>query len=62
LPDRVPLHQPSAHLEVSPQETLRWSYAAPDLAGVTRRFDAFIAECKTSPVPELHRLARTALR
>jgi transposase len=44
------------------KEALRWSYAAPDLAEATRRFDAFIAECKSSRVPELHRLARTALR
>ena len=44
------------------KEALRWSYAAPDLAEATRRFDTFIAECKSSRVPELHRLARTSLR
>ena len=44
------------------KEALRWSYAAQDLAEATRRFDAFIAECRISRVPELHRLARTALR
>ena len=34
------------------KEALRWSYAAPDLAEATRRFDTFIAECKSSRVPE----------
>ena len=43
------------------KEALRWSYAVPDLAEATRRFDTFIAECRISRVPELHRLARTAL-
>ena len=43
------------------KEALRWSYAVPDLAEATRRFDTFIAECRIPRVPELHRLARTAL-
>ena len=33
------------------KEALRWSYAAPDLAEATRRFDTFIAECKSSRSP-----------
>ena len=44
------------------KEALRWSYAADDIAEAARRFDAFIRECKASKVPELHRLARTAVR
>jgi len=44
------------------KEALRWSYAADDITEATRRFDAFVGECTSSTVPELHRLARTALR
>jgi transposase len=41
------------------KESLRDFYAAASLAEAVRRFDAFIAECRTSRVPELHRLAKT---
>ncbi len=44
------------------KEALRWTYAAETPAEAAVRFDAFIAECPGSAVPELHRLARTALR
>ncbi len=44
------------------KEALRHFYAAADLDQATTRFDAFVAECKASTVPELHRLARTAGR
>lgn len=37
-------------------------YAANTSAETAKRFDAFIRECTDSAVPELHRLARTALR
>lgn len=44
------------------KETLRAMYAADTSAEAAVRFDAFIRECTDSAVPELHRLARTALR
>lgn len=44
------------------REALRWMYAADTPGEATVRFDAFIGECTGSAVPELHRLARTALR
>jgi transposase len=44
------------------KEAVRAMYAAEDPAEAARRFDAFVAECQESSVPELHRLARTALR
>jgi transposase len=44
------------------REALRAMYAAETPAEAARRFDAFIGECTDSAVPELHRLARTALR
>ena len=37
-------------------------YAAETYAEASARFDDFVAECKGSAVPELHRLTRTALR
>ncbi len=37
-------------------------YAATNYAEASARVDAFVAECKGSAVPELHRLARTARR
>ena len=43
-------------------EALRAMYAADTSAEAAARFDAFIRECTDSAVPELHRLARTALR
>ena len=44
------------------KEALRWMYAADTPAEAARRFDAFVTECHASTAPELHRLARTALR
>ena len=44
------------------KEALRAMYAAATYAEASTRFDAFVAECKGSRVPELHSLARTALR
>ncbi len=44
------------------KETLRSMYAADTPAEAAVRFDAFVAECRASAVPELHRLSRTALR
>jgi transposase len=44
------------------REALRWMYAAATPAEAALRFDVFVAECRASAVPELHRLARTALR
>jgi transposase len=44
------------------KEALRAMYAAEDVEHAAGRFDAFVAECKGSRVPELHRLARTAQR
>jgi transposase len=44
------------------KEALRAMYAADGMAEAAQRFDAFVAECRTSAVPELHRLARTAQR
>ena len=44
------------------KEALRWMYAAETPAVATLRFDTFIRECTDSAVPELHRLARTAMR
>ena len=44
------------------KEALRAMYAAATYAEASARFDAFVAECQGSAVPELHRLARTALR
>ena len=44
------------------KEAVRAMYAAEDPAEAARRFDAFVAECQESSLPELHRLARTALR
>lgn len=37
-------------------------YAAATPAEAAVRFEHFVAECRSSAVPELHRLARTALR
>ncbi len=37
-------------------------YVADTPAEAVVRFDAFLAECRASEVPELHRLARTARR
>ena len=44
------------------KEALRAMYAADTVAQAAVRFDAFVAECRGSAVPELHRRARTALR
>ena len=44
------------------KEALRQMYAAVGTVEAAIRFDAFIAECDDSTVPELHRLARTAKR
>ena len=44
------------------KEALRSMYAADSPAEAAVRFDAFVAECRGSAVPELHRLARTAQR
>ena len=37
-------------------------YAAETRAEAARRLDAFVAECRESAVPELHRLAKTVSR
>ncbi len=44
------------------KEGLRSSYAADTPAEAARRFDEFVAECRSSSAPELHRLARTMVR
>ena len=44
------------------KEGLRSMYAADTRAEAATRFDAFVAECRDSAVPELHRLSRTAVR
>ncbi len=44
------------------KEALRWMYGAETRPEAAARFDAFVAECRGSAVPELHRLARTAVR
>ncbi len=44
------------------KESLRASYAAPTPAEAAQLFDEFVAECRSSPAPELHRLARTMAR
>lgn len=44
------------------REALRFMYAADTPTEAAVRFDSFIGECTGSAVPELHRLARTALR
>ena len=41
------------------KESLRDCYAAAEPADAARLFDDFLAECRTSRVPELHRLAKT---
>jgi len=44
------------------KEALRTMYAAANIAEAVACFDAFVDECRASAVPELHRLARTAVR
>jgi transposase len=44
------------------KESLRSMYGADSRAEAVRRLDAFLAECRESAVPELHRLARTIAR
>ena len=44
------------------KESLRTMYAAEDSTEAARRLEAFLAECRESRVPELHRLARTVAR
>lgn len=41
------------------KESLRDFYAATSLADAARLFDDFLTECRSSRVPELHRLAKT---
>lgn len=45
-----------------PRRPLRAVYGADGMAEAAERFDAFVAECRGSSVPELHRLAGTAGR
>jgi transposase len=44
------------------KEALRAMYGADSRTEAARRLDAFVAECRGSTVPELHRLARTVRR
>ena len=44
------------------KESLRSMYAAGTRAEAVRCLDAFLAECRDSTVPELHRLAKTISR
>ena len=44
------------------KEGLRSMYAAQSRAEAVQRLDAFVAECRESAAPELHRLARTIAR
>ena len=44
------------------KESLRSMYAAETRAEAARCLDAFLVECRDSPVPELHRLAKTVSR